>query len=71
MIVKSIPRKFSFKINNTSQTLQDPNPKMTPQEVCNFFSGQYPELTNAEVINNGFDNDHLNFEFKTTFGFKG
>lgn len=71
MKATQIPRKFEFKIGNQNHILNDPNPSLTAEDVKVFYSGQYPELTNAEVINKGFNDDSLVFQFKTAFGTKG
>lgn len=65
-----IQRVFKMNIGETIETLTDPNPLMTANEVCDFFSGQYPELTNATIENKGLIDDLLVYEFKTILGTK-
>lgn len=58
-----------FKHGNI--TLADPNPAMSVQEVSDFFSNQYPELTNSSVDGPEIINDQLVFNFTTKTGTKG
>ena len=43
--MKVLPRIFKY---NTMH-LDDPDPKMSPEEVKEFYSNIYPELTQAEI----------------------
>lgn len=52
-------------------TLTDPNPDMTPEEVMNFYSNQYPELTTSNVHGPVIKDDKAVYTFKTTVGTKG
>ena len=54
-----------------SATLADPNPEMSPEEVMNFYSNQYPELTTSNVHGPEIDGDNAVYTFKTTVGTKG
>ena len=54
-----------------SVTLADPNPEMSPEEVMNFYSNQYPELTTSNVQGPKIDGDNAVYTFKTTVGTKG
>nr|DAF32743.1 MAG TPA: Prokaryotic Ubiquitin [Caudoviricetes sp.] len=54
-----------------SATLADPNPEMSPEEVMNFYSNQYPELTTSNVHGPKIDGDSAVYTFKTTVGTKG
>lgn len=70
IISTEIKRVFKMNINGNTQTLKDPNPQMTPNEVCQLFAGHYPELTNANIENKGLVNDDLVYEFNTVLGTK-
>lgn len=51
--------------------LADPNPNMTPEEVMNFYSNQYPELTTSNVHGPIIEANEAIYTFKTTVGTKG
>jgi len=51
--------------------LSDPNPDMSPEEVMNFYSNQYPELTTSNVHGPKIEGGEAEYEFKTTVGTKG
>jgi PRTRC genetic system protein C len=71
LIVTSLEREFKFTNGSAEINLSDPNPEMSPDEVMNFFSGSYPELTTATVHGPEIDNDRVVYRFKTTIGVKG
>ena len=52
-------------------TLADPNISFSPDEVMNFYSNTYPELTTSTVHGPEIDDDKAVYEFKTTVGTKG
>lgn len=54
-----------------SATLADPNTDMSPEEVMNFYSNQYPELTTSNVHGPVVEGDKAVYTFKTTVGTKG
>jgi PRTRC genetic system protein C len=51
--------------------LPDPNPAMSADEVMDFYSGSYTELTTATVHGPEIENDRVVYHFKTTIGTKG
>ncbi len=59
----------AFKFNGIA--LQDPDPKMTPQQVKDFYAGIYPELTNAEIEGPEQKGATLQYEFRKAVGTKG
>lgn len=61
--------KRVFKLGNVE--LQDPNPDMSPEEIMNFYSNKYPELTTSNVHGPAIVNGRAEYEFKTTVGTKG
>ena len=69
--VTSLERVFKFKNGSAEIKLQDPNPFMSPEEVMDFYSHTYPELTTATVHGPEIDNDKVIYSFKTTIGTKG
>ena len=48
-----------------------PNVNMSPAEVMDFYSMNYPELTTATVHGPEIEDDRVAYEFKTTIGVKG
>lgn len=71
LVIKDLERNFTFLNNNKKITLNDPNPDMSPEEVMNFYSNQYPELTTATVHGPIIESDKVFYNFKTTIGTKG
>lgn len=66
--ITAIQRKFTFN----SLELEDLGQGFTPDEVLEHYSGLYPELTNAKVINKGLDDlGNINFLFDPLVGTKG
>lgn len=66
-----LKREFKFKKDGTEVTLPDPNPDFTQEEVMQFYSGQYPELTTATMDAGKVDGNKLVYSVKTTVGTKG
>ncbi len=65
--IKTLKRVFKIKDNE----LSDPNIDFTPDEVMNFYSNTYPELTTSTVHGPEIKGDTAIYEFKTTVGTKG
>ena len=61
--------KRVFKFGN--RELKDPDKNMSPEDVMQFYSGTYPELTTSNVHGPKIDGDKAVYEFKTTIGTKG
>lgn len=61
--------KRVFKYGN--RELEDPNKNMSPEEVMQFYSGTYAELTTSNVHGPKIEGDKAVYEFKTTIGTKG
>ena len=68
MEVKPIKRKFVIDKSNIE--LPDPNPQMTVEQVQQFYSGMYPELTTA-TYQKVFKQDTYTYIFKSIIGTKG
>ena len=71
LTVTGMPRRFSFKHGAETITLSDPDPAQSPEQIMNFYSNTYPELTTATVHGPKIENDEAVYEFKTTIGVKG
>ncbi|MGN6435975.1 MAG: PRTRC system protein C [Agriterribacter sp.] len=69
--VTNLKREFRFKKDGTEVTLPDPNPEFTTNEVLQFYSGQYPELTTATLDSPKIDGGKAVYAVKTTVGTKG
>jgi PRTRC genetic system protein C len=69
--VTNLERKFTFKKDDTLITLDDPNPAFTVDEVLQFYSGQYPELTTANLEGPKVEGRTAIYSVKTTVGTKG
>lgn len=65
--VTGLVRIFKYKGN----VLADPAPEMTADEVLQFYSNSYPELTTSNVHGQLNEQGAMEYEFKTTIGTKG
>lgn len=64
-------QNYKRMFKHGASTLSDPNPDMSPEEVMNFYSNQYPELTTSNVHGPVINGNEAVYEFKTTVGTKG
>jgi PRTRC genetic system protein C len=69
--VTKLKREFKFKKDGTNVTLPDPNPEFSMDEVMQFYSGQYPELTTATMEGPKVEGKSAVYSVKTTVGTKG
>lgn len=69
--IKGLKRVFKLKKNGETLRLDDPNPEMAVNDVMDFYSMTYPELTTATPHGPVMENDCAVYEFKTTIGTKG
>jgi PRTRC genetic system protein C len=71
-ILKSekLTRSFLYDKDGEEIKLVDFNPQSTPEEIVKFYSGQYPELTNAK-IEPEFEGNNVTFNISTSVGTKG
>lgn len=60
-----------FRIEKGGMELSDPDASMSLEEVMNFYSGQYPELTTAAIHGPAYEEDRVIYTIKTTVGTKG
>lgn len=70
-VATNLNREFKFKKDGTMVTLPDPNPEFSVQEVMNFYSGQYPELTTATIDGPKVEGKIAVYSANTTVGTKG
>ncbi len=71
MDVQHLKREFKFKKDGETITLPDPNKNFTVEEVMSFYSGQYPELTTAQLDAPKIEGRTAVYGVKTTVGTKG
>lgn len=65
--VKTAVRVFNYG----SMALKDPDPKMTPEEVKEFYSSVYPELTQSVIEGPEYGEGTITYSFEKTVGTKG
>jgi PRTRC genetic system protein C len=68
---QTLKRVFKFTHKGKEIELEDFNPAATPEDVLKFYSGQYPELTNASIEKPEFEGADMVFNITTTVGTKG
>lgn len=68
--IKGLKRVFKLKKNGETLRLDDPNPEMAVNDVMDFYSMTYPELTTATPHGPVMEDDCAVYEFKTTIGTK-
>ena len=61
---KVLSRSFSYN----GVRLPDPDSRMTPEGVKNFYSNQYPELATAAITGPEASGDHLQYNFVRAIG---
>ena len=69
--VTTLERVFKFENGKEEVILPDPNSDMSPEEVMEFYSATYSELTTATVHGPKIKDDRIVYHFKTTIGTKG
>ena len=69
--IKGLQRVFKFKKDSVELVLDDPNSELSVNEVMDFYSMTYPELTTATVHGPERGDDKAVYRFKTTIGVKG
>lgn len=69
--INALKRVFHLKKGNTVLELDDPDSNLSLNEVMDFYSMNYPELTTATVQGPDIENDRAVYQFKTTIGVKG
>jgi PRTRC genetic system protein C len=69
--IKGLKRVFKLRRNGETLRLDDPNPEMAVNDVMDFYSMTYPELTTATPHGPVMEDDCAVYEFKTTIGTKG
>lgn len=62
-----LPRGFSYM----GLQLPDPDPALTPEQVRDALSAQYPEITTAVIEGPDASGDKLVYKFTRAIGTKG
>lgn len=62
-----LPRSFSYM----GLQLGDPDPTLTPEQVRDVYSAQYPEITTAVIEGPDATGDKLVYKFTRAIGTKG
>ena len=63
--------KLSRYFNFLGAKLPDPNPSMSPEEVRQFYSTQFPDITTASITGPEVVGDKLCYSFSRAVGTKG
>ena len=69
--INALKRVFQLKRGSNTLELDDPDSNLSLNEVMDFYSMNYPELTTATVQGPEIENDRAVYQFKTTIGVKG
>lgn len=69
--INELKRVFCLKKGGDVLELNDPDSNLSLNEVMDFYSMTYPELTTATVHGPEIQNDQAVYQFKTTIGTKG
>ncbi len=69
--INALKRVFQLKRGSNTLELDDPDSSLSLNEVMDFYSMNYPELTTATVQGPEIENDRAVYQFKTTIGVKG
>ena len=71
LVTNHLKRVFLFETEGEKIKLSDPDSKMSPETVLNYYSNTYPLLTTAKIDGPTITGDAIQFEFITTLGTKG
>jgi PRTRC genetic system protein C len=67
MQIDRLTRLFSY----TGLQLPDPDERMTPEQVRDFYASSNPEITTASIEGPDVSDGKLNFKFTRALGTKG
>jgi PRTRC genetic system protein C len=71
MEATQLTRQFKLKNRDTDIMIPDPNPAYSLDQVAEFLSEDYPEVTNAVLGQPTEKDGMLTYEITSTFGTKG
>lgn len=66
-----LPRVFILQERESDIRLSDPSSNFSPEQVMDFYSGNYPILTTAKIEGPEITGDEIEYRFITTLGTKG
>ncbi len=67
LTLEALPRVFTYN----AIALDDPDPKMPPEDVKQFWANIYPELTQSQVEGPHNEPERVAYKFVRTVGTKG
>ena len=71
LLQNHLPRVFRFRDQQQEIQLADPDSKLSPEAVLNFYSNSYPVLTTAQIEGPKIVDDAVQYRFVSTIGTKG
>ncbi len=71
LVVNNLPRVFYFNENGHEIKLADPETKLNPEAVLNFYANTYPILTTAKIEGPEIKDDEVRYKFISTIETKG
>lgn len=71
IVTAKLKRVFLFENKGQVIPLSDPSPKLTPEQVLNFYSPTYPMLTIAKIEPAKQVGAEIQFQFTVIPGTKG
>ncbi len=71
LVAKQLQRIFLYKVKDQEIKLSDPEQKLSPQAVMNFYANTYPELVTAKIDGPVIKDDEVQYKFVSTLGTKG
>lgn len=71
LLTTQLERVFLFHDNDQIIRLSDPDIRLSPQAVQNFYANTYPLLNTASIEGPEIAEDEVRYNFKSTIGTKG
>lgn len=71
LVANSLERVFYFDDNGRDIKLSDPDNRLSPEAVLNFYSNTYPIMTTAKIDGPEIRDDEVQYRFASTIGTKG
>jgi PRTRC genetic system protein C len=73
LLSNEMPRVFRYDPDGKKQHLKlsDPDSRLSPEAVLNFYAQTYPLLVTSKIEGPEFKDDELQYDFVTTIGTKG
>jgi PRTRC genetic system protein C len=71
LVANHVERAFLFHNDRRKLQLSDPDEKLSPEAVLDYYSQKYPLLVTAKVEGPELKDDMLEYQFVSTIGTKG